>query len=183
MIYPRAWELLQPDDELDEAVLLALKAYELAREQAGAAQDELDDIARQARELGVRRLCRWVQLYALHGVRQRFIAYYRKREPGLTADEIVWLHAAQVEDAPPPPRAAPYSVWPLRHLHGRSVAAVVSPSARCTCNIYLWRCANPSLFILPDVPSPESDRQIYERLGVRRGEPMVEHVGAAKKGE
>ncbi|BGP21040.1 hypothetical protein JCM10213_002925 [Rhodosporidiobolus nylandii] len=169
IICPGVWDLLKPDDELDEAVLFTLAAYEEERKKAGAEQDELDDIVRQARELAMRRLGRWVQLYV---------------EPGLAEDKIVQLHAAQVEDAPPPPPAVPkYSVWPLARGHGRSIAPVVPTLAYCACAINLWRLADPSPFCLPDVPSPDSDRFIHERSGVRRGEPMVKHVGAAKKGE
>ncbi|GAA5954622.1 hypothetical protein JCM10213_002932 [Rhodosporidiobolus nylandii] len=189
VICPRAWELLQPDDELDEAVVHALVAYKEARKRAGAEQDELDDIARQARELRTRRLVRWCNIYALHGVRQRFLKFYSAREPGSSADEIVRLHAAQVENAPPPPSAAPHSVWPFDISHPRSRSSSAQSSAGCACKhrvmtfadvISLFCAVDCSPYMFPDVPSPESDQYIYDRLGRRRGGPVVCHVGAEK---
>ncbi|BGP21035.1 hypothetical protein JCM10213_002930 [Rhodosporidiobolus nylandii] len=183
MICPVAWELLQPDDELDEAVILALVAYYWAREQAGAEQDELDDIARQTRKLRDRRSERWARVYALHGVRQRFLAYYSKREAGLTADEIVRLHAAQVEDAPPPPPAdLQMTIWPLDLPHSPPRAPSTSASAGRPCNCLFGDEPSRAPVYIPDVPTRESDQYFFEWRGTRRGQPVVDHVGAAKKG-
>ncbi|GAA5909672.1 hypothetical protein JCM6882_008460 [Rhodosporidiobolus microsporus] len=111
MHHPATWAILERDQEEDKHFFWAMRDWRMQREQEGAAEDELGSLWDEMDEAALRMVQRFQRLFALHYVRNRYLAYHRTLLPAHSDTEI--LEATLVEEDYPPCTVAPHSVWAL----------------------------------------------------------------------
>ncbi|GAA6007610.1 hypothetical protein JCM10207_006403 [Rhodosporidiobolus poonsookiae] len=141
---PAVWPLLEADEDKDREVVDSMLEYRERREEEGAADAELDALARDAKMLEERRLARY-SLYGLHATRRRYLNYCLLGSPPLFRSEGDALLAGEPGEASSFSRYPPGSVWPLFTPH--------ETHSTCRC-VYF---ATPELVPALTLPYPPSD--------------------------